>query len=47
MGEAEGRAQVFAKVDPVFFWDGREDFDDFGVELGAGAAANDVLADAN
>jgi len=24
----------------VLFWDGREDFDHFGVELGAGAAAN-------
>ena len=40
MGEAEGGAEVFAEVDPVFFWDGGEDFDHFGVELRAGAAAN-------
>ena len=40
MGEGEWGAEVLAQVDPVLFWDGREDFDDFGVELGAGAAAN-------
>ena len=40
MGEAEGGAEVFAEVDPVLFWDGGEDFDDLGIELCAGAAAN-------
>jgi len=40
VGEAEGGAEVFAEVEPVLFRDGGEDFDDFGIELGAGAAAN-------
>jgi hypothetical protein len=40
MGEAEGGAEVFAEVDPVLFWDGGKDFDDLGIELRAGAAAN-------
>ena len=38
---------MFAEIEPVFFWDGGEDFDDFGVELCARAAANCVCADAN
>jgi hypothetical protein len=33
---------VFAEIGPVFFRDGREDFDDLWVEWGAGAAANRV-----
>src|SRR5580692_7810666 len=40
MSEAEGGAEMFAEVQPVLLRDGGEDFDDFGVELGAGAAAN-------
>lgn len=40
MGEAEGRAEVFAEVKPVLLGDGGEDFDDFGIELRAGAATN-------
>ena len=31
---------MFAEIEPVFFWDGGEDFDDFGVELCARTAAN-------
>jgi len=40
MGQAEGRAKVFAQVDPVLFGDGEKDLDDFGIELRVGAAAN-------
>ncbi len=38
--QAEWGAQVFAELDPVFFGDGEEDFDYFGVELSAGTAAD-------
>jgi hypothetical protein len=40
LGEAEGGAEVFPQLDPVLFWDGEEDFDHFGIELGAGTAAD-------
>lgn len=40
MGETERGAEVFPELEPMFFGDGHEDFDDFGVELGAGAAAH-------
>ena len=40
MSETEGRAEVFAEIDPVLLRNGGEDLDDLGVELRAGAAAN-------
>jgi len=40
VGKAEGGAEAFAEFDPVGFGDGHEDVDHFGVELGAGAAAD-------
>jgi hypothetical protein len=43
VGEAEGGAEVLAEFEPMFFGDGHENLDDFGVELGARAAA-DLLA---
>jgi hypothetical protein len=42
VGEAESGAKVLAKSDPVFFGASGKGFDDFGVELGAGTAANRV-----
>jgi hypothetical protein len=43
VGDVGRRAEVFAEIDPVFFWDGGKNFDDLGVDLGAGAAANSGL----
>lgn len=40
MCETEGGAEVFAEIDPVLLRDGEEDLDNFGIELGFGAAAN-------
>jgi len=40
VGEAEGGAEVFAKIEPVLLGNGQEDIDHDGVELRAGAAAN-------
>ena len=40
LGEAEGGAEVFAELDPVALGDGEKDFDDFGIELRAGATAD-------
>src|SRR3974390_1342222 len=41
--QAEGRTQVFTQFLPMPVRDGEEHGDDFGIKLGAGAAANFVL----
>jgi hypothetical protein len=35
VSQAEGRAQICAKVNPILLWDGEENFDNLGIELRA------------